>query len=100
MRIQLLSDELNKKADKIDLHQVQSTIEANIKSQIVELHSKVEEKIQKEVAAIKNSVNESLNGLRKEIQMLRDELEFLRQKEIANILERLSALEKRLTAVQ
>lgn len=63
MRIQLLSDELNKKADKIELH---------------ELQSKVEEKIQKEITIVKNSLNESLNGLRKEIQMLRDDLEFLR----------------------
>jgi len=40
-----------------------------------------------------------LNGLRKEIEKLRDDIEFLRQKEIANILERLSALEKKLTAL-
>lgn len=85
MRIQLLSDELNKKADKIELH---------------ELHSKIEEKIQKEITIVKNNLNDSLNGLRKEIQMLRDDLEFLRQKEIANIMERLSALEKRLTVMQ
>lgn len=85
MRIQLLSDELNKKADKIELH---------------ELQSKVEEKIQKELTIVKNNLNDSLNGLRKEIQMLRDDIEFLRQKEIANIMERLSALEKRVTAMQ
>jgi hypothetical protein len=52
MRIQLLSDELNKKADKIELH---------------ELQSKVEEKIQKELTIVKNNLNDSLNGLRKEI---------------------------------